>query len=123
MFLEIVRRTVWALFRLENEQLRNTEVMNCFIELIIYWLNSRTRYLSFQGYRKVNFVPLHFDRTPERLQTNVFLKSSLYIIVTHNFINAGALQGKNVVYEVVSFGVAVVSIGAFVIVLSSSRYH
>lgn len=67
MLLEMVRRTIWGIFRLENEQLRNTE-----------------------GYRKVNFVPLHFDRTPETLQT----------------------EGKNVVLEVAAFGAAVVIFGS-----------
>jgi len=39
LLLEMVRRTVWGFFRLENEHLRNTE-----------------------GFRRVSVVPLHFDR-------------------------------------------------------------
>ncbi len=35
---EVARRMMWSWFRLENEQLHNTE-----------------------GYRRVDFVPLHFD--------------------------------------------------------------
>jgi len=76
MLLEMVRRTVWGFFRLENEQLRNTE-----------------------GYRRVNFVPLHFDHAPERLTT----------------------KGWSVVMEVVGFGVTIVSAGAVIILISSRR--
>jgi len=76
MLLESVRRTVWGVFRLENEQLRNTE-----------------------GYRRVNFVPLHFDHAPERLTT----------------------KGWTVVAEVVGFGAAVVAAGSLVILISSRR--
>lgn len=77
MLLEMVRRTFWGLFRLENEQLHNTE-----------------------GYRRVNFVPLHFDHTPERLNTT----------------------GRSVAYEVLGFGLVIVASGALVIVLSGRRY-
>ena len=73
MFLEMARRTIWGFFRLENEQLRNTE-----------------------GYRRVKFVPLHFDHTEEQLQT----------------------QGKNVVLEVVVFGASVVIVGAIALLAS-----
>ena len=73
MLLEMARRTIWGFFRLENEQLRNTE-----------------------GYRRVNFVPLHFDHTPEKLQT----------------------QGKNVVLEVVAFGASVIFVGAVALLAS-----
>ena len=38
-FLEVLRRTVWACFRLENEHLHNT-----------------------RGYRQVSFVPLSVER-------------------------------------------------------------
>lgn len=38
MVLELVRRTFWSFFRLENEHLRNT-----------------------QGFRRVDFIPLHYD--------------------------------------------------------------
>jgi hypothetical protein len=77
MLLETVRRTLWGVFRLENEQLRNTE-----------------------GYRRVNFVPLHFDHTPQGLKTT----------------------GRSVVFEVLGFGLAIVACGACVIVLSGRRY-
>jgi len=45
-------------------------------------------------------VPLHFDHTPERLETT----------------------GRSVVLEVVGFGTAVVALGACVILISSRRY-
>ena len=38
MIAELLRRTMWSFFRLENEHLRNT-----------------------QGFRRVDFIPLHFD--------------------------------------------------------------
>jgi hypothetical protein len=43
---EILRRTMWAIFRLETEHLHNTE-----------------------GFRRVDLIPLHFDHAPEEQQS------------------------------------------------------
>jgi len=47
----------------------------------------------------VNFVPLHFDHTPERLKTT----------------------GRRVVLEMLAFGLLVVVCGALIILVSSNR--
>lgn len=78
MVLEMGRRTMWGIFRLENEHLRNTE-----------------------GYRKHNFVPLHFDRPPEG--------------------NASSSR-RGVVLEVAGFAISVVAGGALILLFSSRRY-
>jgi len=77
MFLEVVRRTIWGFFRLENEHLRNTE-----------------------GFRRVDVVPLHFDRVREQLNAPV---------------------GNKVVFEVVSIGCFVVVVGAAVLIASQQN--
>ncbi|KAJ0402715.1 hypothetical protein P43SY_007857 [Pythium insidiosum] len=67
MVLELFRRTFWGFFRLENEHLRNT-----------------------QGFRRVDFIPLHYDhgvgasakreRVDEPLAGQVFLAKILLIL-------------------------------------------
>lgn len=47
MVAELFRRTMWSYFRLENEHLRNT-----------------------QGFRRVDFIPLHFDHKKEKEATD-----------------------------------------------------
>lgn len=50
----------------------------------------------------MNFVPLHFDRAPEKL---------------HGSPRAG------VMLEVLGFGLAIAAVGACIVVISSQRYE
>ncbi|KAI9917628.1 hypothetical protein PsorP6_013011 [Peronosclerospora sorghi] len=70
MVLELFRRTFWSFFRLENEHLRNT-----------------------QGFRRVDFIPLHYDHgvgelakpvetAPEQLDFRIFLLKILAVLFT-----------------------------------------
>ncbi|POM65962.1 EXS domain containing hypothetical protein [Phytophthora palmivora] len=69
MVLELFRRTFWSFFRLENEHLRNT-----------------------QGFRRVDFIPLHYDHgvgdvekaddEVEQLDFRVFTLKILAVIFT-----------------------------------------
>ncbi|OWZ05691.1 hypothetical protein PHMEG_00022170 [Phytophthora megakarya] len=69
MVLELFRRTFWSFFRLENEHLRNT-----------------------QGFRRVDFIPLHYDHgvgdvdkehdDVEQLDFRVFTLKILAVIFT-----------------------------------------
>lgn len=74
LLLEMVRRTIWGFFRLENEHLRNTE-----------------------GFRRVSVVPLHYQKLEDDQ----------------------APVGKNVVWEVIGFGVLILGLGACALVVSS----
>ena len=62
MVAELFRRTMWSYFRLENEHLRNT-----------------------QGFRRVDFIPLHFDNgvgsKREPVQDNVYSQGKKRMVV------------------------------------------
>jgi len=82
MALEILRRTVWGFLRLENEHRANTA-----------------------GYRRVDFVPLHFN-------------------TGHNHSRADKVnKGKGVLMEVLSIGFLVVAISIGSIIAAQRQAH
>ncbi|CAI5740684.1 unnamed protein product [Peronospora destructor] len=59
MVLELFRRTFWSFFRLENEHLRNT-----------------------QGFRRVDFIPLHYDHGVGDVEKDIKVKQSDFRVFT-----------------------------------------
>ena len=76
MAAEIIRRTIWGFLRLEQEHRHNTE-----------------------GYRRVDFVPLHFNTGHE-----------------HNYKDDEAKKGSGVLMEVITIGCVVVLISIATVV-------
>ena len=82
MALEILRRTVWGFFRLEQEHRHNTS-----------------------GYRRVDFVPLHFNTGHEHKREDKVNK------------------GKGVLFEVLGIGALVVAVSIGSIISAQRQEH
>lgn len=75
---EVIRRSIWSWFRLENEHLHNT-----------------------QGYRRVDFVPLHFETATKATPPETKKK------------------GASIIFEVIIFAIVVAAVSLFAVLSPS----